>query len=200
MPNIAVISQDANHNLLTLLEAHQEKNLKDGELTLVATRAESSLRHARKAGVETLEITADGAYNAELADQIAVHKPDLIVVLDSPHNFDAAFLKKFPNKVIAVHPALAGQFPDADAVERAFKAFHDKEIKWSGCHVHYVGPAGTAAKVMRQLVVPIEPKDTLERFAARMRKGEKWLLLKAVKQFLYELRNQNKRSRSPVSS
>jgi folate-dependent phosphoribosylglycinamide formyltransferase PurN len=44
--------------------------------------------------------------------------------------------------------------------------------------------------------VPVEPKDTLERFADRMRKSEKWLLLKAVKQYLYELRNTDKRSKS----
>lgn len=196
MPKIAVITAQPNHNLYTLLQAHQEKNLKDGEISLVVSRTEGALRLARKTGVETVLIPEDGeqGYDGALAGELAAHKLDLIVTLDSPHHFHANFINQFPRKIIAIHPALAGQFETADAVEQAFEAFHNRQIRWSGCNVHYVGPKGTVDDVMRQLVVPVEPKDTLERFAARMRKGEKWLLLKGVKQFLYELRIRNKRT------
>lgn len=196
MPRIAVITAEANPNFHAILEAHQEKNLKDGEVTLVASSGENPLKHARSAGIETLELPSGAVYDGALAARLAAHNPDLIVALDNPHHFDAAFLKKFPRKVIAVHPALAGQFPTPDAIERAYDAFQKKEIKWSGCNVHYVGPNGSAAAVMRQIVVPVEPKEPLDRFAARVRKSEKWLLLKGVKQFLYELRNRKPRRSS----
>jgi phosphoribosylglycinamide formyltransferase-1 len=189
MPRIAIITTEANHNLEALLEARAEKNLKDGDLAAVISAAEDMRALASEAGIETLALEKNGAYGAELADQLTPHHPDLIVVLDTPHNFSAAFLERFPRKVIAVHPALNEQFPVANAVERAYEAFRNNEIKWTGCNVHYVGADGAAAEVMRQLVVPVEPKDSLERFAERMRKSEKWLLLKAVKQYLYELRN-----------
>ncbi len=192
MPKIAIITADANPNLEALLEARAEKNLKDGDLAVVVTGAEETRTLATEAGVHTMPLEKNGAYGAELADKIATHQPDLIVVLDAPHNFSEAFLAKFPRKVIAIHPALDGQFATPDAIGRAFDAFGKDEIKWTGCNVHYVGADGKAAEVMRQLVVPVEPKDTLERFTARMRKSEKWLLLKAVKQYLYELRNTTK--------
>ncbi|MBZ0298936.1 MAG: hypothetical protein K8J31_04300 [Anaerolineae bacterium] len=194
MPNIAVFTAGANHNLHALLEAFQTGNLKDGEIVLVVSSAEAALKHARKAGVETLAVPADSPYGEELAQAIAPHNLDLIVTLDAPHHFDTAFLKKYAHKVLAVQPSLDGHFPGANAVEQAFEAFQAQQIKWSGCNIHYVGPGGTVAGVMRQLVVPIEPKEALERFAARMRKGEHWLLLKAVKQVLYELRTRNKRT------
>jgi phosphoribosylglycinamide formyltransferase-1 len=196
MPKIAIITADGNHNLDALLEARAEKNLKDGDLAVVVSRAEDTRKLASDAGVEAMPLDSNGAYGPELADKLAKHQPDLIVALDAPHNFSAAFLEKFPHKVIAVHPALDGQFNTADAIERAFEAFQNHEIKWTGCNVHYVGSDGATAEVMRQLVVPVEPKDTLDRFVSRMRKAEKWLLLKAVKQYLYELRNTDKRSKS----
>lgn len=192
MPKIAIITAEGNHNLDALLEARADKNLKDGDLAVVVSRADDTRKQASEAGIEAIALEGDGAYGPELAHKLAAHQPDLIVALDAPHNFSAAFLEKFPHKVIAVHPALNGEFKTADAIERAFEAFQKHEIKWTGCNVHYVGAGGTTAEVMRQLVVPVEPKDTLERFTDRMRKSEKWLLLKAVKQYLYQLRNTSK--------
>jgi phosphoribosylglycinamide formyltransferase len=196
MPKIAVITAEVNHNLDALLEARAEKNLKDGDLAVIVSHSEDTRKQAAEAGIEALPMDVNGAYGPELADKLAPYQPDLIVALDAPHNFSSAFLKKFPRKVIAIHPALNGQFATADAVARAYEAFRKGEIKWTGCNVHYVGADGTTAEVMRQLVVPVEPKDTLERFTDRMRKSEKWLLLKAVKQYLYELRNTNQSSKS----
>ena len=195
MPKIAIITAEGNHNLDALLEARADKNLKDGDLAVVVSRNEDTRKLATDEGVEVMPLDGNGAYGPELADKLAAHKPDLIVALDTPHNFSAAFLEKFPRKVIAIYPVLAGQSTGTNAVERAYEAFQNHEIKWTGCNVHYVGADGETAEVMRQLVVPVEPKDTLERFTDRMRKAEKWLLLKAVKQYLYELRNTDKRSK-----
>lgn len=194
MPKIAVVNSSANYNLDVLLDAHNNKNLKDGELTLIATASPEALARANNAKVETLDYSGD---DSALSSALDEKQPDLIVVLDRPHHMSADLLESYPQKVIALHPALAGEFPDADAVTAAYEAYRRGEIKWSGCNVHYVEPGGKTGKVMRQIVVPVEPKDTPERFEERMRKSEEWLLLKAVKQFLYELRTQKKTSKSP---
>jgi folate-dependent phosphoribosylglycinamide formyltransferase PurN len=197
MPNIAVISAQANYNLPVLLDAYTQNTLKDGILTLIATSSKDILKRAEKASIRTLDYSGDDETALQAA--LEAEELDLIVVLDRPHHFSAALLKPFPKKVIALHPALSGQFPGADAVEKAFEAYHKGEIKWTGCNVHFVQAGGKAGKLMRQIVVPVEPKDTIERFSARMRQSEEWLLLKAVKQVLYELRNQKKASVSPTT-
>jgi folate-dependent phosphoribosylglycinamide formyltransferase PurN len=194
MPRIAVVNTKANYNLDVLLEAHSSKNLKDGEISLVATASAEALARVKAAKVQTLDYGGD---EAALSTALAESSPDLIVVLDRPHHLSADFLKPYGKKVIALHPALAGEFPNADAVEAAFAAYQRGEIKWTGCNVHFVEPEGKTGKVMRQIVVPVEPKDTPERFEERMRQSEAWLLLKAIKQFLYELRTNKKTSKSP---
>ena len=193
MPDIIVMDASASHNLNVLLEAHQQKALKDGRLKLVVSHHEKALAQAKKAGVYTLKF-AENDSQADLAERLATeHHAELIVVLDWPSPLDSAFLNRFPNKVIGIHPALSGQFPGKEAVRRAYEAYRNDEIKWSGCNLHYIMPDGQTGDIIRQLVVPVEPKDTLERFQTRMRKSEAWILLKGVKQFLYELRASKKR-------
>ena len=195
MPNIAVINAEANANLQVLLDAYTQNNLKDGILTLVATSSKDILGRASKAGIGILEYSDDERALAAALDDA---EPDLVVVLDQPHHLSADLLASYPKQVIALHPALAGEFPGANAVQQAYEAFQRGEIKWSGCNIHFVEPEGKRGPVLRQLVVPVESKDTPERFMARMRKSEEWLLLKAVKQVLYELRTQKKTSRNAV--
>jgi len=194
MPDIIVMVASASHNLNVLLEAHREKGLKDGRLKLVVSANEKALEHAKKAGVYRLDAAENQETDAELAERLATeHHPDLIVVLDWPRPLDNPFLGRFPRKVVGIHPALYGQFPGKEAVRRAYEAYRRGEIKWSGCNLHYIAPEGETGEIIRQLVVPVEPKDTLERFEARLRKREAWVLTKGVKQFLYELRTRKKR-------
>src|SRR5690606_23414596 len=144
---IAVITAEGNHNLDALLEARAEKNLKDGDLAVVVSGAEDTRKLASEAGVEVLPLDGNGAYGPELAEKLAAHQPDLIVALDTPHNFTADFLEKFHRKVIAIYPVLAGQPAEKNAVEQAYEAFQKHEIKWTGCNVHYVGADGTSLEV-----------------------------------------------------
>jgi folate-dependent phosphoribosylglycinamide formyltransferase PurN len=151
------------------------------------------MQQAENAGVKAVQLIKTD--EDSLAKTLKEHQPDVVVVLDVPHKLSARFLDQFPKQVIGLHPALKDQFPGENAVSRAYDAYRAGEIKWSGCNTHYVLPDGKAGEMLRQVVVPVEPKDTPERFAARMRKGEKWVLLKGVKQHLYELR-MKKRKRS----
>jgi folate-dependent phosphoribosylglycinamide formyltransferase PurN len=70
--------------------------------------------------------------------------------------------------VINLHPALPDTFPGRDAIQQAFEAFRRGDIKHSGCMVHYVVPEVDAGPVIRQIIVPFEQQDSLERFEARM--------------------------------
>lgn len=194
MANIVVMDASASHNLNVLLQAQREQNLKDGLLKLIISGDARTLALAEKNGVQPLPFDEDtGKTLADMLEQEV--QPDLIVVLDWPQPLDSALLDRFPRKVIRMHPAPPGQFPGKDAVKRAFEAYHKGKIKWSGCNLHYIASGGQAGKVIRQIVVPVEPKDTLERFQERMRKSEEWVLLKGVKQFLYELRTRNPKGR-----
>jgi folate-dependent phosphoribosylglycinamide formyltransferase PurN len=194
MPKIAVIVNQALYNLQMLIEAYQTQNLKDGQLSLVVSGDEWALELGNKAGLKTVKLAQvdNPVFDSALAKQLQAHTPDLIVALDWPHRFTGEFLAAFPNRVMGVHPALPGQFLNADPMQSALEAYAKKEIKWTGCNVHYVAADGAVGAILRQMVVPIEHKDDVGKLAERMRKSEKWLLLKAIKQFLYEQRTQKR--------
>ncbi|MCI0396507.1 MAG: phosphoribosylglycinamide formyltransferase, partial [Chloroflexi bacterium] len=147
------------------------------------------LVRAERAGVPTLYFplkpytAADRSreeYDADLAGHIAPYRPDLVVLAGWMHVLSPAFLNQFPNRVINLHPALPGAFPGTQAIERAFAAYRRGEISHGGCMVHYAIPEVDAGPVVAQAVVPVEPDDTLESFAARLHAAEHRLIVEAI--------------------
>ncbi len=196
---IVVMISGEGTNLQALLDGVADNTIKSTEIALVVSNRKQAhgLERAEKAGIETLYFplkpyTDAGksreAYDADLAEKISESEPDVIVLAGWMHILSPAFLERFPNKVINLHPALPGQFPGIDAIERAFAAFQKGEIKYSGCMIHYVIPEVDAGEVIQQIVVPITTNDTLQRFTERMHLNERFILIKAVKKVLHEKR------------
>lgn len=188
----------AGTNLQVLLDEQAKGELKS-EIVLVVSNRKSAygLERAKQAGIETLYAPLkpflDAGktredYDADLAEKIRAYNPDLIVLAGWMHILSPAFLNHFQRQVINLHPALPGHFAGANAIERAYEAYQRGEIRYTGCMVHYVTPEVDVGDVIRQIVVVIQPKDTLEDLEKRMHQNEHYLILKAVKQFLYELR------------
>ena len=121
------------------------------------------------------------AYDADLAERVEAFKPDLIVLAGWMLVLSPAFLDRFPNRVINLHPALPDTFPGTEAIGRAFEAYQQGEIDHSGCMVHYAVPEVDAGPVIAQEVVPIYPDDTLEAFEARMHAAEHRIIVEAVR-------------------
>ena len=207
MANIIVMISGEGTNLQHLLDAQAKNELKEGRIKLVVSNRQDArgLERATKAGVETLYFPLNSytdagksreEYDADLAQKLLAYEPDLIVLAGWMHILSSAFLDHFPRRVINLHPALAGKFPGTNAIERAFEAYHRGEIPYSGCMVHYVTPEVDAGELIRQIVVPLTPNDDMERFVERMHMSERFILLKAIKQFLYERRTRKKAAKA----
>lgn len=120
------------------------------------------------------------AYDADLAAAVAAFEPDVVVLAGWMHILSAAFLDRFPDRVLNLHPALPGAFAGTHAIERAFDAFQRGEISHSGCMVHQAIPEVDAGPVVASTVVPIYPADTLADFEARMHAAEHELIVAAI--------------------
>lgn len=119
-------------------------------------------------------------YDMDLAALISEYQPDWIVLAGWMHILSAAFLNQFPERVINLHPALPGQIPGTHAIERAFEAFQNGEIRHSGVMIHHVIPEIDAGEVILAEKVPIYAEDTLETFAERMHITEHYVIVKAL--------------------
>jgi len=121
-----------------------------------------ALARARAAGIPArvfdLEQYADrAARDRELADWLELRGVDLVVLAGYMHLLTTAFLDRFPERVVNVHPSLLPEFPGAHAVDDALAAGVDT----TGVTVHFVDEGLDTGAVIRQEPVAVEPRATL---------------------------------------
>ncbi len=135
------------------------------------------------------EVTAAGGtrrdYDAQLAELVAAHRPDLVVLAGWMHLLSSAFLDRFPDRVVNLHPALPGAFPGAHAIEEAFAAYQQGHLDRTGVMVHLVPDEGVDnGPVLATVEVPIQPEDTLETLTERIHAHEHRLLCRTIRSLL----------------
>ena len=129
-------------------------------------------------------------YDAQLAELVASHRPDFVVLAGWMHLLSSAFLDRFPDQVVNLHPALPGAFPGAHAIEDAFAAFQVGGIDRTGVMVHLVPDEGVDnGPVLATAEVPIRPGDTLETLTERIHAVEHQLLCQTVRGLLARRRD-----------
>jgi phosphoribosylglycinamide formyltransferase-1 len=105
-----------------------------------------------------LDAYADrAARDRELADWLQLRGVDLVVLAGYMHLLTSAFLERFSDRIVNVHPSLLPQFPGAHAVDDALAA----GVPTTGVTVHYVDDGLDTGEVIRQEPVAVEPRHTL---------------------------------------
>jgi phosphoribosylglycinamide formyltransferase-1 len=79
-----------------------------------------------------------------------------------------SFLRRFPGKVINIHPALLPSFPGLHGVRQAI----DAGVRVAGCTVHFVDEGTDTGPIIAQAAVPVLPGDDEAKLAARIQVEE----------------------------
>ena len=125
----------------------------------------------------TLEDSPDRArWNVDLADAVAAHEPDLVVLAGFMRILAPEFLGRFPQRVVNTHPALLPSFPGAHAVADALAS----GVKVSGVTVHLVDEGVDTGPVVAQAAVPVLDGDDEAALQARIQEVERPLYVDAV--------------------
>ncbi len=103
-------------------------------------------------------------FDAALAEEIDRHRPDLVVLAGFMRVLTDAFVRRYENRLINIHPALLPAFPGLDTHARALAA----GVKLHGCTVHYVTPEVDSGPIIAQAAVPVLSGDTPATLAARV--------------------------------
>ncbi len=102
------------------------------------------------------------------------HRVLLVVCAGYMHLLTPAFLRRFPQQVVNVHPSLLPAFPGAQAIKDALAA----GVAATGVTVHLVDEGLDSGPVLEQQPVEVEPRGTLER---RIHAAEHALLPRVVR-------------------
>ncbi len=197
---LAVLISGNGTNLQALIDAIRAGRLPATIQVVVSNRrAAFGLERARRAGIPTayfpLKPYRDAGrsrreYDADLAALVARHRPDWVVLAGWMHILTRAFLDRFPNRVINLHPALPGQFPGAHAIQDALEAYRRGEIRHTGVMVHLVPDERVdEGPVLATREVPIHPEDTLASLTERMHQAEHSLLVETLARLVREERS-----------
>ena len=200
---LVVLASGSGTNLQALIDAVAEGRLQ-AEVTMVIVnrRGAPARERARRAGIpeecRLLGPYVDGApdhrearyrYDADLADAVAAGQPDLVVLAGWMHLLSMAFLDRFPNRVINLHPALPGTFPGATPIDDTWAAYRSGQITSAGVMVHYVVDEGVDdGPVIACEEVPIHDNDSIDTLTERIHRVEHRLLVDAVSTLLEQRR------------
>jgi len=107
---------------------------------------------------------------------------DLIVLAGYMKVLSSAFVKKFKNKIINIHPSLLPSFPGLNAQKQAV----DYGVKISGCTVHFVDKGVDSGPIIKQKSVVVNQNDTPDTLSAKILKKEHKLLPEVIKDIAKE--------------
>jgi phosphoribosylglycinamide formyltransferase-1 len=155
--HIVVLASGNGTNLAAILDRlHGQEGIE--VVGVGSDRPEAgALERAARAAVETaLFPAADypdrAARDAALGDWIESLGADLVVLAGYMQLLSAAFVARFRNRIVNVHPALLPAFPGLDAIGQALEA----GVATTGVTVHFVdeGIDTGPAIVQREVAIP----------------------------------------------
>jgi len=179
---LVVLVSGTGSNLAALLAAHDDPAYGARVVAVVADRGNiRALEIAREAGVPTAVVSIKdfddrAAWDAAIADTVAVFSPDLIVLAGFMKLFGATFLGRFGGRIVNTHPALLPSFPGAHGVRDALAY----GVKVTGCTVMVVDEGIDTGPILAQAAVAVEPGDDQSTLHERIKAVERDLLVEWV--------------------
>jgi phosphoribosylglycinamide formyltransferase 1 len=176
---IGVLASGEGTNLQALLDRVHGR---DGiEIVAVASdkpRARA-LERARTAGVaaRAFEQADRDERDAAIADWLAQSGVELVVLAGYMRLLGSAFLARFPQRVINVHPALLPAFPGIGAVEQAIA----HGVKVFGVTVHFVDEGVDTGPIIVQRAIELPHAAGVAEVREALRPLEHDLLCDAVR-------------------
>ena len=141
-------------------------------------RAPARAREVPTASFELVDYAGREARDEAMADWLVDHGVELVVLAGYMHLLTPAFLARFPDKIVNVHPSLLPDFPGAHPVEDQLAA----GVRESGATVHLVDEGIDTGAILAQERVPVLPDDTPETLHERIKSVEHRLLPQVVRE------------------
>lgn len=172
--NLAVLISGRGSNLQALIDATKDPDF-PAQIAVVISNVPDAkgLDKAGSHGIASVVInhhkfeTRQDFENA-LSDSLTNYPVDLICLAGFMRILGSDFIRRWPEKIINIHPSLLPAYKGLNTHERVLQ---DGQ-KETGCTVHYVTPELDSGAPIIQKRVSVYPDDTPESLAARVLEQE----------------------------
>ena len=174
MMRVGVLASGSGSNFLALVSAlNVEGSPARVEVLVCNVPGARVLERAAAAGVEAVLIDHKKTGSRELFDEAVAQtlidrQIELVCLAGYMRLVTPTFLRRFPGKVINIHPALLPAFPGLHGVRQAI----DSGVSVAGCTVHFVDQGTDTGPIIAQAAVQVQPGDDEVSLAARIQREE----------------------------
>jgi len=188
---LVIFASGSGSNFQAIINATKNQDIHAVIAGLIVNKKNiGAVERAQKHDIPVALLTPDDTHQFEQQLEKQLHKwnPDLIVLAGFLKKIPERIIRKYPDKIINIHPALLPKYGGKGFYGlRVHKAVIEAEESESGCTVHYVNEEYDKGDIIAQKKVPVQPSDTPEILAKRVLKEEHKLLPSVIKNIL----NQN---------
>lgn len=183
--DIAVLASGSGTNLQALLDTPE---VRPHVALVVSDKADAlALDRAAEAGIETATVRwsdHDGreGFSIALADRVEASGAKGVVLAGFMRVLGPAFVTRFPNRILNIHPSLLPAFPGGHAVEDALS----HAVKVTGVTVHLVDEEVDNGPIVAQVAVDVLTDDTRETLHSRIQDVEHRIYPSIVAAFIEE--------------
>lgn len=192
IPAVTVLVSGSGTTLQAILDATEAGELPCRVNRVIADRPGAyALERARNAGVPTAVVdrrmVASREELSQLIDQEIPKETTLVVLAGYLSILTEPLLRRFPRRIINIHPALLPDFGGAgmygDRVHQAVLAAH---FSRTGCTVHFVDAGTDTGEIILRRTIPLLVGDTVESVRSRLQPVEHRAMIDAIAQILVE--------------
>ena len=181
-----MLASGSGSNLQALLDASAADPDFGAQIVLVLSDVPGAkaLARAADAGVPTAVVTwADhpdrASFTEAVCDRIEAAGADSIVLAGFMRILSPEAIRRFPHRILNIHPAILPAFPGAHAVSQAL----EHGVKLTGVTVHFVDEQVDHGPIARQEAVPVLVDDDEATLHARIQDVEHRVYPEVVKAF-----------------
>ncbi|MCI0413938.1 phosphoribosylglycinamide formyltransferase [bacterium] len=182
---IGVLISGRGSHLRNLIACSQRGELDAQVVTVISNKPDApGLQYAKEAGIESVVLPhrnyADREqYDEQLAQNLEQDRVDLVCLAGFLRLLSVPFVRRFPLRIMNVHPSLLPAFPGLHAQEQAM----EYGVKVTGCTVHFIDDGLDSGPIILQKTLEVLSEDTPDTLADRLLPLEHKAYAEAVKLF-----------------
>lgn len=187
MPRLAIFVSGNGTNMENLIKSAQAGQIPSvsAELVVCDKPEAKAIEKAKRLGVEVAllerkRFASKEAFENEIVGRLEKAKIDWIALAGFMRILSPAFVRRYKQTIVNIHPSLLPAFPGAHAIRDAFEA----KVPETGVTVHFVDEGVDSGLVILQRKVAILASETLEALEAKIHQVEYQIYPEALRKVI----------------